>query len=214
MKNQDELSYIYMATCKTTGLSYIGQTKDFDTRRHQHYLVSQNLKIDFPLYNAIREYGWEDIEWQVITTCEKKDRNKLERYYIKEYGTNVNGYNVGKGGNYRFPMDKQYIRDTISRKNKEKAAETGQNKGEKNPMFGKGYKVAGEKNGHYGKDAARKGTYWMNNGKDQMRVYPPWDKDMLIFGWQYGRLDKAWNKGLTKETDERVAAYCKTRQKK
>lgn len=57
------------------------------------------------------------------------------------------------------------------------------------------------------KKGGAKGTFWMNNGIDQMRVFPPWDQDMLIFGWQYGRLNKAWNKGLTKETDERIAKY-------
>lgn len=31
---------------------------------------------------------------------------------------------------------------------------------------------------------------WMNNGKEEMLVIPPWDQDMLIFGWQYGRLKK------------------------
>lgn len=48
----------------------------------------------------------------------------------------------------------------------------------------------GKNNSMYGKPAASRGTRWMNNGKDEMRVFPPWDKDMLIFGWQYGRLKR------------------------
>lgn len=36
-----------------------------------------------------------------------------------------------------------------------------------------------------------KGTRWMNNGKENMLVFPPWDQDMLIFGWQYGRLKRS-----------------------
>ena len=42
-----------------------------------------------------------------------------------------------------------------------------------------------------GVSPTNKGTRWMNNGKDQMQVYPPWDQDMLIFGWQYGKLKRS-----------------------
>ena len=47
---------------------------------------------------------------------------------------------------------------------------------------------SGVNNGMYGKSSPCTNTVWMNNDKDQMRVIPPWDQDMLIFGWQYGRL--------------------------
>ena len=30
------------------------------------------------------------------------------------------------------------------------------------------------------------GFKWMTNGNDNMQVFPPWEKDMLIFGWWYG----------------------------
>lgn len=49
----------------------------------------------------------------------------------------------------------------------------------------------GSNNGMYGKPGANKGTRIMNNGIDQMTVIPPWDQDMLIFGWQYGRLKRS-----------------------
>lgn len=54
-------------------------------------------------------------------------------------------------------------------------------------------KLAGEKHPMYGRPNPNpyKGTHWMNNGIDQMRVFPPWDKDMLIFGWQYGKLKRS-----------------------
>lgn len=35
-----------------------------------------------------------------------------------------------------------------------------------------------------------KGTKWMTNGKDEMKVFQPWIQDMLIFGWKYGRLKR------------------------
>lgn len=69
--------------------------------------------------------------------------------------------------------------------------------GENNPMYGKINPMTNRKHKDSSKEKMKKkqqelqvgkGTRWMNNGKDQMRVYPPWDQDMLIFGWQYGRL--------------------------
>lgn len=50
-------------------------------------------------------------------------------------------------------------------------------------------RTAGDKNPMYGRVSPNKGTKWMNNGKDEMRVFPPWDQDMLIFGWTYGQLE-------------------------
>lgn len=63
-------------------------------------------------------------------------------------------------------------------------------KGENNGMYGKGYLVKGERSGSYGKENVNKNTKWMTNGIDEMRVFPPWDQDMLIFGWKYGRSPK------------------------
>ena len=40
------------------------------------------------------------------------------------------------------------------------------------------------------KSPGNKGTVLMNNGIDQMYVFPPWDKDMIIFGWKYGGLPR------------------------
>ena len=48
-------------------------------------------------------------------------------------------------------------------------------------------RTAGDKNPMFGKSNSNKDTKWMTNGIDEMRVFPPWDKDMLIFGWRYGQ---------------------------
>lgn len=54
------------------------------------------------------------------------------------------------------------------------------------------HKKQWEKSGYKDKMKSihRCGKRWMNNGKEEMYVIPPWDQDMLIFGWQYGRLKK------------------------
>ena len=51
-------------------------------------------------------------------------------------------------------------------------------------------KNKGKNNSMYGKENPNKDTKWMTNGKDEMRVFPPWEKDMLIFGWKYGRMKR------------------------
>lgn len=50
----------------------------------------------------------------------------------------------------------------VSEETKQKMSEAakGRYAGEKNPMYGKGYKIAGEKNGMYGKPAATRGMTW------------------------------------------------------
>ena len=58
--------------------------------------------------------------------------------------------------------------------------------GELNPFYGKTHtEQSKNKNAE-----SHLGRIIMNNGIDQMFVYTPWDKDMLIFGWKYGWLKR------------------------
>ena len=52
----------------------------------------------------------------------------------------------------------------------------------------KGHNLTDKSKHEVGK--ATRGKVLMNNGKEQMFVIPPWDQDMLIFGWEYGKLKK------------------------
>lgn len=89
------------------GKSYIGKTKNFEERKHQHFLASHNLNSQnyhVVFYYAIRKYGWENIEWSIIDEAEKyEDLSEKEKYWIKYYRTyinfeNSNGYNMTLGG--------------------------------------------------------------------------------------------------------------------
>lgn len=101
---------IYMATCKSTGLSYIGQTINLTQRIRQH----NRDKSDDPFHNAIRQYGREDIEWKELEIIDEEDKKLLHKrlcerevYWIAFHNTFKNGYNQDEGGmcgyTARFP---------------------------------------------------------------------------------------------------------------
>lgn len=95
---------IYKATNKINGKVYIGQTsQEFNERRNQHL---RNAKRGEPniLYNAIRKYGEENFEWEIIDRCEnQKHLDEREIFWIGYYHSFVNdsicnGYNMTIGG--------------------------------------------------------------------------------------------------------------------
>ena len=77
------------------GKRYIGITSDIENRWRSGEGYKQQKKI----YNAIKKYGWSNIEHNVILgdlTIEQAQG--LEIYLIKTLGTIKNGYNVSIGG--------------------------------------------------------------------------------------------------------------------
>lgn len=91
---------IYKATNKITGKIYIGFDSKWPRRivghKYQHK-KDNNTKF----YNAIRKYGWDNFEWEVIYNSKDGEHclNVMESYFIKEYDTINNGYNTSFGGN-------------------------------------------------------------------------------------------------------------------
>ena len=103
---------IYMATCKSTGLSYIGNSVHYENRIRQH----NRDKSNDPFHNDIRKYGREDIEWKILEKFDIEDTHELhdilcerEVYWIAFYDTFNNGYNQDPGGmvgyTARFPTE-------------------------------------------------------------------------------------------------------------
>lgn len=89
--------YIYKATNKINGKSYIGQTVDYRRRLWQHRRCYE--KEDCKFHDAIKEFGFDNFECEIIGTCtNKNEAEKLERKYIELYGSYRNGYNENKGG--------------------------------------------------------------------------------------------------------------------
>jgi group I intron endonuclease len=90
---------IYISTNKITGKSYIGFDSDWPNRKICHKRrLSETNNIKF--YNALRKYGWDSFEWNVI--YQSKDAKHclsiMEPFFIREYNTFKNGYNSTIGG--------------------------------------------------------------------------------------------------------------------
>src|ERR1700743_3611655 len=114
---------------------YIGKTiyknpaKRFSSHKWRAFSKNKNIRNECPkLYNSIRKYGKENFTFEIVEIFEtEQDAIDAEEKYIEFYNSVKTGLNVLKGGSHP----------------------TG---GENNPMFGKGYLLAGEKNGMFGRN--------------------------------------------------------------
>lgn len=87
---------------------YIGQTKrTLYERQNEHKRHSNNKNsplYNTPIYNAIRKYGYENLEWEIIDSAnsqeelDNKERHWIEIYNSYLYSENSNGYNLDTGG--------------------------------------------------------------------------------------------------------------------
>lgn len=90
---------VYKATNKVNGKCYIGQTRHSLERRKSSHLRNAKKGVNTHFYNAIRKYGEENFEWEIIcSTNDKKRLNELETFYITKYDSIKNGYNMVDGG--------------------------------------------------------------------------------------------------------------------
>ena len=95
---------IYKATCVVTNQCYIGFDSNWPNRKKSHKRESQkdnNIKF----YNAIKKYGWDNFEWEVIYQAKESLSNKdshtfrvMESHFINQYDSIKNGYNIAPGG--------------------------------------------------------------------------------------------------------------------
>jgi hypothetical protein len=133
---------IYRIYRKKTNKSYVGQTKtkviNHGKLRDHGYLkrfkdhISEALnnvkrKQCHKLNNAIRKYGVNEFEVELITQCSLEQGDEYEIKYIEHYNTYYKGYNLTTGGNGAKMNDnikqklsestKQYFQDV---KNREK----------------------------------------------------------------------------------------------
>ena len=88
------------------GKAYIGQAKNIERRWKTHITKHNNPKnkeYNKVLYCAMRKYGFENFEFEILIECEEELLDLMEIYYIEKYNTyihseNSNGYNMNKGG--------------------------------------------------------------------------------------------------------------------
>jgi len=100
---------IYMITNKINGKCYVGQAKCYTIRGYKHgyekrwksHLQEASNHDDGcrALNNAIRKYGEDNFEVELLHTCFLKDMDQFEKFYIWFCDTMFpNGYNIRSGG--------------------------------------------------------------------------------------------------------------------
>lgn len=120
-----ETGVIYKATCTISGKSYIGQTVNFENRKKQHIWATD----DYVFHKAIRKYGKENFNWEILEECEVNQLDEKEIYWIAYYDTYNNGYNMTEGGDNATALEnwKKTHKDEVkvmATKNLEKAMES------------------------------------------------------------------------------------------
>lgn len=113
---------IYRLVNQTNGKVYIGYTsKSIKTRMNEHR--SGSNKRNTKLYAAIRKYGWENFKFDIIYQSLDGQHclKTMEKYFIKEYDSLNNGYNLTEGGDGTLgnnPSEETRIKMSLSHRGK------------------------------------------------------------------------------------------------
>jgi group I intron endonuclease len=108
---------IYKVTNIINGNCYIGKTvQSLEIRKSCHFSDLKRNEYTSYFHNALRKYGSENFEWDIIHRTNNEDHlNELEKFYIKFYRAKVKVYNRTDGGDgisgYKFSDD---IKNKIS----------------------------------------------------------------------------------------------------
>ena len=127
-----DLWTVYIHTNLINGKKYVGITSNFVKKRWRNgYGYSENL----PIGRAIRKYGWENFEHEIVAdNLDEDDAKKMEQELIKSFNTTDDryGYNVTAGGDgIRGFKHSEASRAKLS----EKARQL-ERSGERNPNYG------------------------------------------------------------------------------
>lgn len=189
---------IYKITCIINNKIYIGSSQNIEKRMKVHFLTLKNKKHKNPhMQSAYNLYGESNFKWNIIEICDKNFLKQREQFWMDF----TNCYNREIGFNNCLKSDRPSgYKHTEEAKIKMKNAKIGKKIPKeviaKQIAARKGFKHSqetkdklsksrmGEKNPMFGRKESKKHI------KDRM-------KNMLAM--------PRWNKGLTKETDPRVA---------
>lgn len=107
---------IYKITNQINGKCYIGQSINIKQRWKAHRTRAFNSdEIDKPFYRAIRKYGLQNFNFEVIEECKKEELNEREKYWIAYYNSNDKnfGYNLTIGGDSSSDASKMLLEGQV-----------------------------------------------------------------------------------------------------
>lgn len=96
-----KLTGIYLIKNTITGHCYVGQAKNIERRIYYHLLSTIDEKrkdYNYPLHKAMRKYGYDAFELELLEECDYSKLNNREQYWVKQYDSRKNGYNQTDGG--------------------------------------------------------------------------------------------------------------------
>lgn len=94
-----DMYYIYKATNKTNGKFYIGRcVGDIKVREYKHWWYATHKNANAPFPNALRKYGRDAFEWEVVEECLKEEIGNREIYWIDTLQPEYNATLGGDGG--------------------------------------------------------------------------------------------------------------------
>ena len=77
------MAIIYKATSKTTGLSYIGQTKyTLEWRKRTHEVKAKQQEDNYAFHEALRSLGFEDFDWEILEEYDEVDSIEVRKKLI------------------------------------------------------------------------------------------------------------------------------------
>jgi group I intron endonuclease len=93
-------SGIYLIQCITNGRSYIGQSKNLDSRIKDHiYKLRKRKHNNIHLQRTFNKYGESCFLFTELIVCNFENLDKYERFYIKLFDCIESGFNMDSGGN-------------------------------------------------------------------------------------------------------------------
>lgn len=95
MVEQEPQGIIYIITNKVNSKVYIGQTRKSLSERMRHHF--SKYETCTKLKKAVEQYGKESFLYTVLELVPYSELNDREAFYIEQYNSIENGYNIKKG---------------------------------------------------------------------------------------------------------------------
>ena len=187
------IGYIYKTTNLINSKIYIG-------KRQKEYFDKYYLGSGVILQQAIKKYGKENFSCEIIEECDTINLlNEREIYWIKYYNSTNRtiGYNIslgGDGGWYGVNLNKEYKHNIIVNSNKNRIVS--ERSKEKNRISNKSRWTNELRKQH----SIKLKNIRKNKTPEQLLI-----EHINRSNAQKGKIP--WNKGLTKDTDKRVAKF-------
>ena len=133
---KEQYGYVYRIYKKDNQKSYIGRTVNLTDRIYVHRKAEEKTMI---ISRAIKKYGWDSFNWEILERCLRQDLGQREIFWIQTFNTYKGfGYNQtagGDGGLGLFGKDNPMYGKTVSEEEKQRRSERA--KGKNNAMYGR-----------------------------------------------------------------------------